>query len=113
MIDTITNHSRKSKPLDDDTIMLGETAMVGFNKKMREISRAKNHRRRFGGLFLMKNRSGSFRSDDHSLSPENHDENVRKIVDNKETFRKMQETLRESKFSTNQGLKHALVKYFQ
>lgn len=91
--------------------------MVGFTTKMiEEITREKSLRKkgRFGGLFVMKNRTtvpsiGTFFTDDDTLSSEDHEENVRKVVDNEDSFRKMQETLRESKYSTNQGIKHALV----
>jgi hypothetical protein len=113
---------------NEDTIMLGETAMVGFCAKMAEenlrekrLLRINKNRKRFGGLFARNKRkslvssqtsAGGSSFDSDSLCSEGHDECVRKVAGDTEMFRKMQETLRESKFTTNQGIKHALVKYF-
>jgi len=121
MIDNFQNSSEKARILlESDTIMFGETAMVGFNSKMvEEMSKTRTLRRpRFRNLFVMKSTSplystGSSKSDDDTTCSEDHEENVRRVVDDTDMFRKMQETLRESKFSTNQGIKHELVKYFQ
>jgi len=123
MVETYLNSSRQAKRLqDNDTIMIGATAMIGFSTKiLEEITREKSLRKKtsFGGLFVMnKNRTrtsstGTLFTDDDTLCSNDHEENVRRVVYDEDSFRKMQETLRESKFSTNQGIKHAMVEYFR
>ena len=96
--------------------------MIGFKPKMEdETSKTKNTRRRsrFSSLFPIKDRPPSLQemeslsSDGDMFCLEDHEANVRRFINNEVMFRKMQETLRESNFLTNQGIKYVLFNYFR